>query len=591
MSGNDDAPLLSAAEKISSGVPVDWNEIQNQVATPDEAAIVEELRSLEHFAQINEQTPTTWGRFQILGEIGRGTFGTVYCALDPTLRLEVALKVIRSRIPGVPIDQERALEEARRLVKVKHANVVRAYGAELIDNEVGLSMELVKGQTLAEIVKRQAPFSANEAAILGIDLCRALAAVHSAEILHGDIKAHNVMRENGGRTVLMDFGTGRELKRGPSGHGDDFAGTPLYIAPEVFAGHPRTPASEIYSLGVLLYFLVTGSYPIEGDSRTEIRRQHDRSDHRRSLRDVRPDLPDGFIRVVERAIAEDADQRYGSAGELEAALTHVVSPRIDAPIPVPVPNPPPHWKKLAIFAASTLLVVGLASMAVYRILPRSSASPDRRAVAIGSETVVASSVAPETSPGPVSSYRIESAFYREGNGRVERLKPGATLEPGDALSMQVQTSIPMYFYVINEDERGRSFLLFPLPGQTLQNPLPPGQRHRLPAMQNGELISWQVTTTGLREHFLIVASPERSTTFDELFATLPQPVLGRPPENAPLSSGAIGVLRSVGGLTPSPAKVDRQLRLMPEFSTPLTEGEEPSQGVWIRHATFMNPGK
>ncbi len=149
----------------------------------------------------------------------------------------------------------------------------------------------------------------------------------------------------------------------------------------------------------------------------------------------------------------------------------------------------------------------------------------------------------------------------------------------------------MYFYVVNEDEQGESYLLFPLPGHGLQNPLPPGQRHRLPNMQNGELMSWQVTSTGRREHFLIVASPERSTSFDELFATLPQPTRGHPPQNAKLSTEAIGVLRSVGGLVPSPAKVDRQLRLMPEFSTALSEGEESASGVWIRHATFMNPEK
>src|SRR5262245_56038522 len=304
MSESDNAPLLSAAQKISSGEPVDWNEIQKQIATPDQAAVAEELRSLEQFAQVTGQAPASWGRFHIVSEIGRGTFGTVYCAIDPTLQLEVALKVIRPRVPGVPIEKERALEEARRLVRVKHPNVVRAYGAELIDNEVGLSMEIVKGHTLDEIVKRQAPFSANEATIIGIDLCRALAAVHGCGILHGDINAHNVKRENGGRTVLMDFGTGRDLRREPSGRGQDFAGTPLYLAPEVFDGHSRTPASEIYSLGVLLYFLVTGSYPVEGNTRTEIEQLHVRTDRRKLLRDARPDLPDSFVRVVERVTAE-----------------------------------------------------------------------------------------------------------------------------------------------------------------------------------------------------------------------------------------------------------------------------------------------
>src|SRR5262245_45764906 len=355
MSESDDSPLLSAAEKISDGKQVDWKELQNQISTPDQAAVVAELRSLEQVAQLSGQAPANWGRFQIVSELGRGTFGTVYCAIDPTLQLEVALKVVRSRVPGLPVDTGKALDEARRLVKVKHPNVVRAYGAELIDDEVGLWMEIVKGQTLDEIVRRQAPFGANEATIIGLDLCRALAAVHGSGILHGDIKAHNVMREKGGRTVLMDFGTGRDMTRAPSAAGKDFAGTPLYLAPEVFDGHPRTPASEIYSLGVLLYFLVTGTYPVDGDSRTEIERRHGLSDRRRPLRDVRPDLPDSFIRVVEQATAERPGDRYQSAGELEAALTRLLSPPVAGPSPVPKPD----FKKLALFAASVVLVLAV----------------------------------------------------------------------------------------------------------------------------------------------------------------------------------------------------------------------------------------
>ena len=589
MSGSDDAPLLFAAEKISSGVPVDWKKVQDQIATPDQAAIAEELRSLERFAQISGQAPATWGRFHIVSELGRGTFGTVYCAIDPTLQLEVALKVIRSRFPGIRLDKDRALDEARRLVKVKHPNVVRAYGAELIDDEVGLSMEIVKGHTLDAIVRRHAPFSANEATLIGIDLCKALAAVHGSGILHGDIKAHNVMREHGGRTVLMDFGTGRDLRREPSGRGKDFAGTPLYLAPEVFDGHSRTPASEIYSLGVLLYFLVTGSYPVDGNSRTEIGRLHDRSDRRKPLRDARPDLPDSFVRVVERATAETQKERYQSAGELETALTRVISSPGREPIPISVPAPDAwDWKKLVLYATSIVLVVAVA-LIVPRI-PRSSLPTDSRTAVVRPEPPVGNTAPPSTA-GTAATYRIETAFYREGKGVVQRLKPGDKLAPGDALSLQMQASIPMYFYLVNEDEHGDSFLLFPLPGQAVQNPLPPGQRHRLPASANGELISWQVTSSGQREHFFLVASPARSKEFDELFANFPQPVFGRVPQNARLSSEGIGMLRSVGGLTESPAKIDQQLRLMPEFSTPLTEGEEAGEGVWIRHATFVNPGK
>jgi hypothetical protein len=198
---------------------------------------------------------------------------------------------------------------------------------------------------------------------------------------------------------------------------------------------------------------------------------------------------------------------------------------------------------------------------------------------------------PTTPPGTASTYRIQSSFYRETKGVLQRLKPGDKLTQGDALSLQVQASIPLYFYIVNEDEFGDSFLLFPLPSQGLQNPLQPGQRQRLPSTPDGELISWQVTSTGQREHFLLVASPEPSTEFDEVFTQLPKPVFGRVLQNARLSSDAILRLRSVGGLTSSPVQTDQQLRLMPAFSTPLTDNEETVQGVWIRHASFMNPDK
>ena len=578
MSADADDPLLSVAGKISSGEPVDWKKLQDEIATPDQAAIAEELRSLERYARVNEDVPASWGRFQIIEQIGVGTFGTVYRAVDSTLQVEVALKITRLRHPELANGQDKALEEARRLVKVKHPNVVRAFGAERVGDQIGLSMELVKGQTLDEIVRRQAPFSANEATLIGIDVCRALAAVHAAGILHGDIKAHNVMREEGGRTVLMDFGTGRDLKRQPSGPGDDFAGTPLYLAPEVFAGHSRTMASEIYSVGVLLYFLVSGSYPIEGDSRTVIRKLHDQRSSRKPLRDVRPDLPDRFIRVVERALAERPEHRHESAGALESALADVL------PGPESPKTPPSPFLKLAL-VGFTLLVLGMAAFTLNGLRTSSTGTDDQRANA--STDVTAPGV---PAVDTAAEYRIDAAFYREQTGSIERLKPGARVSPEESLSLQVEVSAPAYVYVVNEDEKGESYLLFPLPGLALSNPLQPGQRHRLPGMWNGEAISWQVTSQGEREHFLIVASPERSLKFEEMFAALPRPSFGGPPARK-MSLEDLGVLRSVGGLTASPTASDRQLRFDPQFATPLAGVEERVRGVWIRRATFENPLK
>src|SRR5262249_13642450 len=160
-------------------------------------------------------------------------------------------------------------------------NVVTVHGADYIDGRVGIWMEFVKGRTLASLLDEHGPLGAREAAIVGADLCRALAAVHGAGLMHGDLKANNVMREQGGRTVLMDFGTGKDLATGPRPQSpSDFAGTPLYVAPEVFEDRPRTKVSDIYSLGVLLYHLVTAAYPVEGSTREEVAEAHHRRDRK-----------------------------------------------------------------------------------------------------------------------------------------------------------------------------------------------------------------------------------------------------------------------------------------------------------------------
>lgn len=580
----EDPRLLSVAASISDGIPVDWEKVQQHDTDSEHSAIVGELLLLESVARVTQETPAVWGSFTISSEIGRGAFGAVYRAIDPNLQLEVALKVIRSGNPDAPIDTERALKEGRLLAKVRHPNVVRVYRAERIGHEVGLSMELIKGHTLEELVRRQAQYSANEAMLIGLDLCRALAAVHGAGMLHGDIKARNVMREEGGRTVLMDFGAGRDLDANPGRFDYDFAGTPLYLAPEVFEGHPRTKASDIYSLGVLLYYLVTGSHPVEGTTRTEIARLHGQRAPRKRLRDVRPDLPDGFIQVVDRAMAESPRDRHESAGALEAALQQALSS-----CPAPVPTSRTQWKRVVV-AATVFIAVVLGTTIAYQVLyPTStgSAADAARGAATPESAAAASSDTLVTS-GTADSYRIDAALYREQDGTEVRLQPGALLAPGDRLSLQLQVSVPAYVYLINEDEQGESYLLFPLPGQTPSNPVPAGDRHRLPGMRNGERIHWQVTSAGGREHFLIFVSPQQSPAFEQMFAALPRPTPDKPVLSARLSREAVSVLRGVGGLASTPAQSD-QLRFTPEFAMPLSAGEETARGVWIRQITLENP--
>ena len=206
---------------------------------------------------------------------------------------------------------------------IKSRHVAMIYGVEEHDGRIGILMELVRGRTLREIVLDQGPLGAGEAALVGIDLCRALAAVHAKGILHRDIKAQNVMRESGGRNVLMDFGIGQ--KAADALESRSTSGTPLYLAPEVFEGNPASVQSDLYSLGVLLFYLACGEFPISGSSISEIRAAH-QSGRRRSLFDLCPDLPPAFVRLVERAIDARPEARFRSAGELEEELQRVLVP-------------------------------------------------------------------------------------------------------------------------------------------------------------------------------------------------------------------------------------------------------------------------
>ncbi len=159
-----------------------------------------------------------------------------------------------------------------------------------------------------------------EVAAIGQTLCGAVAAVHAAGLLHRDIKAQNVMMAREGRVALMDFGTGREQREGSEAV---LAGTPLYLAPEVLTGASEpTVQADIYSIGVLLFFLLTGSYPVTGGDLAELRAAHERHE-RRSLNVVRPDVPRRLRGIIERAIDPDPARRYSNAAALASALSRV----------------------------------------------------------------------------------------------------------------------------------------------------------------------------------------------------------------------------------------------------------------------------
>jgi eukaryotic-like serine/threonine-protein kinase len=319
----DDDDLVRLAGAVDSGKDVDWDQAEASADGLDTQQIIRQLRVLADVAVAHRRentdprpaaaTLSKWGPLEIQREIGRGGYGTVYVARDSMLERTVALKILHDVRASAQV-----IQEGRMLERARHPNVVTVHGVAEYDGLVGLWMELVEGLSLREFLSRNGTLSAHEATLIGIDLCRAVAAVHKAGLLHRDIKVSNVMREAGGRIVLMDFGTGRirtESVRDTS----DLVGTPRYIAPEILTGGPATIAADIYSLGVVLYHLVTRSYPVAGDTLESVQDAH-LAGQAVPLSDRRPDLPTAFVRVVARALAPDPAHRYRTAGAMQQDL-------------------------------------------------------------------------------------------------------------------------------------------------------------------------------------------------------------------------------------------------------------------------------
>lgn len=319
-----DSLLDEVADAILDGTPIDWANVDSR-ADPVTRGLIEELRTLAALRptgctsdSAGREQPESWGHLRVLECIGRGAFGEVYRAWETRLDREVALKLLRPS-GGDDASPPSVIEEGRLLARVRHPNVVTIYGAERIDGRIGLWMEFVKGRTLEQALREGRRFAEQEVARIGVELCGAVAAVHAAGLIHRDIKAQNVMTAEDARLVLMDFGSGLEL-RGASEM--SVAGTPLYLSPEVLAGGPATVQSDVYSIGVLLYHLLTNAFPIQARDLTDLRRAH-AAGERASLLQARGDISRRVARVIERALDPDPARRHGSAESLRAALAAV----------------------------------------------------------------------------------------------------------------------------------------------------------------------------------------------------------------------------------------------------------------------------
>ena len=263
------------------------------------------------------------GRY-VLGEsLGSGGMGEVYLAHDEVLDRDVALKVLRSHYAGDEEFAERFRREARSAASLSHPNIVQVYDrGETEDGTSYIAMEYVPGGTLKEQIKRRGPFGAGETATVGAQIAEALGAAHERGMIHRDIKPQNVLVSASGDLKVTDFGIARAASAVTSSASSAIFGTAGYISPEQALGEPVGPASDLYSLGVILYEMLTGELPFTADNSIAVCMKHV-TEPLRPPKQLNPLVPEGMDALVVMLLAKRPADRYASATELLSDLERV----------------------------------------------------------------------------------------------------------------------------------------------------------------------------------------------------------------------------------------------------------------------------
>jgi serine/threonine protein kinase len=258
--------------------------------------------------------------FKVLGELGRGGMGIVYLAIDVNLDREVAIKVLPAYLTEPSGVRDRFLREARTSAKLSHPNIVPVYRADEKDGVVFFVMRHVDGESLAERLASHGPMPPLEAARMMQQVALALHYAHARGVIHRDIKPENILLERGTNSaVVTDFGIARLMEAAPATATGQVLGTVHYMSPEQVLGERVDGRSDVYSLGVVGFKVVTGQLPFDSRSATAVLVEHVTKEPPK-VRSVGPGVPEALAEIIDRCLAKDRAARYQSAGELAAAL-------------------------------------------------------------------------------------------------------------------------------------------------------------------------------------------------------------------------------------------------------------------------------
>jgi serine/threonine-protein kinase len=258
-------------------------------------------------------------RYHLLATIATGGMAVVYKAQDRLLNRVVAVKVLRAEYARDPAFLQSFRREAQAAANLTHPNIVTIYDVGQDGDSYYIVMEYVEGQDLKSIILEQAPLSIGRALDITIDVCAGVGYAHRAGIVHCDVKPQNVLISTDGRVKVTDFGIARAFSQIAPSEVETVWGTPQYFAPEQAAGEPPTPASDVYSIGIMLYEMLTGRLPFDGPDHVTLAMMHMR-DEPVPVHELNPQVSLQLEQIVQKVLAKEPSSRYRSAEHLGRIL-------------------------------------------------------------------------------------------------------------------------------------------------------------------------------------------------------------------------------------------------------------------------------
>jgi len=321
------------------------------------------------------------GRYQIIEELGKGGMGKVYKAVDKEVNAKIALKLIKPEIAADKDTIERFRNELRTARDISHKNICRMYDLGKDAGSYFITMEYISGEDLKSMIRMSGQLGVGTAVSIAKQISDGLAEAHRLKIIHRDLKPQNIMIDKDGSAKIMDFGIARSLRdKGITG-ASVIIGTPEYMSPEQAEAKEIDHRSDIYSLGIILYEMLTGRVPFEGDTALSIAMKH-KGEIPKDPKQLNAGIPDDLSRLVLKCLEKDKAKRYQSAAEVRADLV-----RIEKGLPTTekiVPSRRPFTSKeitvklsikKILLPALAAIIVMIGGFVAWRLLSREKAVP------------------------------------------------------------------------------------------------------------------------------------------------------------------------------------------------------------------------